>query len=70
MCYFLARMQHSAKISHRQAEISTTQVRVDGVEIRLVRLPLLEPFETSFGKIDSRLIFLICVSGEGLRGWG
>jgi len=70
VCYFLARMQHSAKISHRQAEISTTQVRVDGVEIRLVRLPLLEPFETSFGKIDSRLIFLICVSGEGLRGWG
>lgn len=63
-------MQHSAKISDRQAEKTTPQIRVDGVEIRLVRLPLLEPFETSFGKIDSRLIFLICLNAEGLRGWG
>jgi len=63
-------MQHTAKIMDRQAEKSALQIRVDGVEIRLVRLPLLEPFETSFGKIDSRLIFLICLSAEGLRGWG
>jgi len=68
--YFLARMQQSAKISDPQAEQSTPQIRVEGVEIRLVRLPLLEPFETSFGKIDSRLIFLICLSADGLRGWG
>ena len=67
---FSRRMQQSAKISDRQAEQSTPQIRVDGVEIRLVRLALLEPFETSFGKIDSRLIFLICLSAEGLRGWG
>jgi len=63
-------MQQSAKISDPQAEQSTPQIRVEGVEIRLVRLPLLEPFETSFGKIDSRLIFLICLSADGLRGWG
>ena len=64
-------MQHTAKILDRQAEKSTLpHIRVDGVEIRLVRLPLVEPFETSFGKIDSRLIFLICLSAEGLRGWG
>jgi o-succinylbenzoate synthase len=63
-------MQHTAKILDRQAEKSAPQIRVDGVEIRLVRLPLLEPFETSFGKIDSRLIFLICLSAEGLQGWG
>ena len=63
-------MQDTAKISDRQEEKSTAQIRVDGVEIRLVRLPLLEPFETSFGKIDSRLIFLICLNAEGLRGWG
>lgn len=70
VCYFLARMQDTAKISDRREEKSTARIKVDGVEIRLVRLPLLEPFETSFGKIDSRLIFLICLSAEGLRGWG
>lgn len=61
-------MQQTAKVSDRQTE--TPEISVDGVEIRLVRLPLLEPFETSFGKIDSRLIFLICLSAEGLQGWG
>ena len=45
-------------------------IKIDGVEIRLIRLPLIEPFETSFGKIDSRLIFLVCLEAEGLRGWG
>src|SRR6476659_5940666 len=64
-------MQHTAKILDREAEKSTPpQIRVDGVEIRLVHLPLLEPFETSFGKIDSRLIFLVCLSAGGLKGWG
>ena len=46
------------------------QLRVESVEIRLVRLPLNEPFETSFGRIDSRLIFVVAVEGEGQTGWG
>jgi O-succinylbenzoate synthase len=36
----------------------------------MVRLPLKEAFETSFGSIDSRLIFLVCVEANGLTGWG
>lgn len=35
-----------------------------------MRLPLHEPFETSFGRIHSRLIFLISVTGKGITGWG
>jgi O-succinylbenzoate synthase len=41
-----------------------------GPSLRLIRLPLIEPFETSFGSIDSRLIFLVCLEAEGLIGWG
>jgi o-succinylbenzoate synthase len=67
VCYFLARMMHASKISD---QATPTQIQVEGVEIRLVRLPLVEPFETSFGKIDSRLIFLICLDAGGLKGWG
>ena len=67
MWYFLARMMHASKISD---QATPTQIEVEGVEIRLVRLPLIEPFETSFGKIDSRLIFLVCLSAGGLKGWG
>lgn len=63
-------MQGSSKIFDRQQEKRTCDINVDGVEIRLIRLPLIEPFETSFGKIDSRLIFLVCLEANGLRGWG
>jgi o-succinylbenzoate synthase len=63
-------MQGSSKIFDQEQEKRTTDIKVDGVEIRLIRLPLIEPFETSFGKIDSRLIFLVCLEAGGLRGWG
>jgi o-succinylbenzoate synthase len=46
------------------------RVVIDKVELRTVRLPLNEPFETSFGRIDSRLIFLVAVEGGGEAGWG
>ncbi len=58
---------HASKISD---QATPAQIEVEGVEIRLVRLALIEPFETSFGKIDSRLIFLVCLSAGGLKGWG
>jgi O-succinylbenzoate synthase len=45
-------------------------IQVDSIEIRLVRLPLNEAFETSFGLIDTRLIFLISLEAGGIRGWG
>jgi O-succinylbenzoate synthase len=58
-----------ARILDQQTNPATA-IKVDGVEIRLIRLPLLEPFETSFGKVDSRLIFLVCLEANGLTGWG
>jgi len=75
---FSPAMQGSSKILDHQPETQTPeikpqikpQIKIAGVELRLIRLPLVEPFETSFGKIDSRLIFLVCLEAEGLRGWG
>ena len=63
-------MQRSSRIIDREPEKCTPELKIDGVEMRLIRLPLIEPFETSFGKIDSRLIFLVCLEAEGLKGWG
>ena len=60
----------ASKISDLEPRDSALQIRIDGVELRLVRLSLVEPFETSFGKIDSRLIFLVSLTAGGLRGWG
>jgi len=63
VCYFLAAMQ-------RAPDHQPQSIQIEAVEMRLIRLPLLEPFETSFGKIDSRLIFLVCLHSDGLTGWG
>lgn len=45
-------------------------VAVERVGMQLVRLPLKEAFETSFGRIQSRLIFLVTIEGNGFTGWG
>lgn len=67
---FCRAMQGSSKILDHQPKTLAPGIKLERVEIRLIRLPLIEPFETSFGKIDSRLIFLVCIEAEGLRGWG
>ena len=50
--------------------IPGSKARIDSLELRLIRLALNEPFETSFGRIDSRLVFLVSVEADGIRGWG
>ena len=45
-------------------------VALDAIEVRLLRLPLVRPFETSFGRIDSRLITLTRIEADGVSGWG
>lgn len=63
-------MQVSSEISDRREHAAYQALKIDEVEIRLIRLPLTEPFETSFGSIDSRLVFLVSIVADGLRGWG
>jgi len=67
---FSAAMQRSSEVSDQQQVAGADSIKIDQVEMRLIRLPLNEPFETSFGSIDSRHIFLVSVASEGLRGWG
>ena len=45
-------------------------IRLEGIEVRLVRLELTEPFETSFGSVSSRLVVLVRMEAGGAEGWG
>jgi o-succinylbenzoate synthase len=64
-------MRHPTPTSETSARPSLgSKARIDSVELRLIRLALNEPFETSFGRIDSRLVFLVSVEADGIRGWG
>jgi len=45
-------------------------MRIERITLLHLRLPLVDPFETSFGREDSRDTLLVRVEGEGLTGWG
>jgi o-succinylbenzoate synthase len=45
-------------------------MRIDGIILREVHMPLVRPFQTSFGITKNRRILLVEVRSEGLIGWG
>jgi O-succinylbenzoate synthase len=45
-------------------------MKVDAIILREVQMPLLRPFQTSFGVTTNRRIVLAEVRSEGLTGWG
>jgi O-succinylbenzoate synthase len=45
-------------------------MRIDAIFLRELRLPLVKPFQTSFGTTTDRRILLVELRGEGLTGWG
>ena len=63
-------MQNQLGVLTQSWPAVSEQLDIESVEIRTVRLPLKEPFETSFGRFDSRLIIVVSVEAEGVAGWG
>ncbi len=45
-------------------------MRIDRLELRLCRLPLVSFFETSFGRSYDRTFLLVRLEGDGQEGWG
>ena len=45
-------------------------MRIDAIILRELRMPLVRPFETSFGVTSDRRILLVEIQSEGLTGWG
>jgi o-succinylbenzoate synthase len=45
-------------------------VRIDRLEMRLLRLPLVRFFETSFGRVSERVFLLVTVEDAGMTGIG
>jgi O-succinylbenzoate synthase len=45
-------------------------MKIDAILLRELHLPLVRPFETSFGVTTNRRILLAEVRSEGLTGWG
>lgn len=45
-------------------------MRIERIELHLIELPLVHPFETSFGRQVTRACVLVSVHADGLTGWG
>lgn len=45
-------------------------MKIERIEMREIRLPLVAPFETSFGVTTGRRIIIVKVYSEGQTGWG
>lgn len=45
-------------------------MKIERVELRLLRLPLKAPFETSFGRFSEKECVLVSLSSEGMTGYG
>lgn len=45
-------------------------MRIERIELRLLRLPLVRFFETSFGRIHDRSFIIVTVHGDGVSGVG
>jgi o-succinylbenzoate synthase len=45
-------------------------MRIAAVELTVVRLPLVQPFETSFGRMTARECVLVMLGDDGAVGWG
>jgi O-succinylbenzoate synthase len=45
-------------------------VKIERIELHHIALPLVHPFETSFGRESVRPCILVAVWAEGLTGWG
>lgn len=45
-------------------------MRIERLELRLCRLPLVSFFETSFGRTHERSFLLVRLEGDGCEGWG
>jgi O-succinylbenzoate synthase len=63
-------MQPDVAASNVAAVAPPVPLRLNALELRLVRLPLLEPFEVSFGRMESRLLFLLRIEAGADSGWG
>jgi o-succinylbenzoate synthase len=48
----------------------STPVKIDRLDVKLLRLPLAHFFETSFGRSYEKSFLLIRLEGEGHVGWG
>ena len=45
-------------------------MKINRVELREIQMPLVHPFETSFGRTTLRRILLVAVKADGVTGWG
>ncbi len=45
-------------------------MKIENITLREIRMPLVTPFETSFGRLTDRRMLLVEAKSDGVSGWG
>lgn len=45
-------------------------MKIQRITLREIRMPLVTPFETSFGRVTDRRMLLVEAESDGISGWG
>ena len=45
-------------------------MKLEKITLREIRMPLVTPFETSFGRLTARRMLLVQADVDGVTGWG
>ena len=46
------------------------EMKIQKVTLREIRMPLVTPFETSFGRLTDRRMLIVEADVDGVTGWG
>ena len=57
-------------VCHARDLAAAAPVRLSSIELRLIKLTLVRPFETSFGRMDAHIVPLVRMVADGVEGWG
>ena len=66
----VAKVHAEESIGRDACDTMAGHAHFGGASCSIVRLPLVRPFETSFGRIDAREFVLVAVDADGATGWG
>src|ERR1700674_2282781 len=63
--------RRAGQLGHRLHPRTLGQIlKVQKITLREIRMPLVTPFETSFGRLTDRRMLLVEADADGVTGWG
>src|SRR5512134_1135718 len=61
---------HNKKISQERSDVKRVDMKIETITLHHISMPLVAPFETSFGREIDRQCVIIALQADGFTGYG